>query len=1202
MQRGFTNLTPIYFFSSVREGSGKSSIVANTSIYLCSLSYKVAVIDFDYTSPEKLRRAFPKSIEVKDYQELTELVSSKSPRFQQNFYFTDTNKLSYFPAHQIKTPYELASDTAFRDFFLQLSSTFDYVLINLAPGVKESAVISDLLSKSYLWRGCKPASIIISLPDEKSLLNLDNFIQNNQTVSYQAEENTYFLFNKVPNTSDFQNPSDELLSATDIRSIFTYPLTYIVPFIDEFIEQQARTKAFVTEKNSLIGQYIVGLFRLLNGSASISYLMREANTYQSCISGTLLSRIYPYLEDIQHKVATKLFINPADVNIYVEQNEQNFRIRIRLTSLGQKLLGIRSDIPFYRSVPTVKSEHPSTFEPKNLIDSFRTVSQVDREATYTLSFKSIFTFDDSFYSNPVAKLNPTLPIVPIKNNFPSPILFPQRNEIAEIPTLSNIIGLIGLKKNILFQSHTDIVNKHGVSPVYIPTELPLSFNLEAKIKTRFNSNNRYLTLPPVIKSEIKLTPFYDYIIKNLTPYSIFDIFARDKKFEFSSDFGLRKTNFFFCSDGIHQLPTGKFSLINEDFSSSRIELLVPKEDTSNIASIAIAKYNLNIENKYKIELDSNWSDNTQKQKTDSPKLYEQSSFTFHKPEFNQKNIVWNLQTSAPKFGIYARNVKNEKIMLNHNLFVDTERNLLVSPKTYELDISKQVFKAGFISKTFRPLPSSINLEDVMMEYRYRIQVREEIPDLIFDEKRLKGEEYKPELNTKFEHKYMEPDLLIRRRSTYQKPLMYQIFKLGKLKVSNKVIVNRTDYKVAYNEIFPVIFFPKAIEIPVTRKLRQPVWASEEIKEFNELNPFRIQVSPLKVLRGEVAQYNTELPEHKHRYSKFFEPDFKDLKVSMLVNAPKKPAFAEDYLKYPKLPLIGAENIKSLALDSDIEFRDNSELNIDSTFDSELAPPDIFIEKMRFRTEKFFAYGWNIPSTDIIKFSTDIHMRTPLKIQTIIHHDDKLIIDKIKSDIRPKYPVRVKTLKLINNFTNLNDHKPHYEFTFKLADAKFDLFIPKTTCQNQDNNIIQKPLEQEFISPKLISRYILKKIAAKPPFPKLSRGKFFVIPEKAIDILFKHLLWEFSDATGPTLCEFNSNIPPINNETRIDNFDIKYKFIPIPTNVEFRPHEDITLRLSRVFIRKPYRIQNNHIKDLLALAKAQSAKATELISASSVSNL
>ena len=98
------------------------------------------------------------------------------------------------------------------------------------------------------------------------------------------------------------------------------------------------------------------------------------------------------------------------------------------------------------------------------------------------------------------------------------------------------------------------------------------------------------------------------------------------------------------------------------------------------------------------------------------------------------------------------------------------------------------------------------------------------------------------------------------------------------------------------------------------------------------------------------------------------------------------------------------------------------------------------------------------------------------------------------------------------------------------------------------------------------------------------------------------MWEFSEAAGPALCEFNTKIPSSNKDLSVSSFNVKYKFIPIPTNVEFRIHEDVTLRLNRIFIRKPYRIQNNHIKDLLALAKAQSAKVSELVNSQNVSGM
>ena len=123
---------------------------------------------------------------------------------------------------------------------------------------------------------------------------------------------------------------------------------------------------------------------------------------------------------------------------------------------------------------------------------------------------------------------------------------------------------------------------------------------------------------------------------------------------------------------------------------------------------------------------------------------------------------------------------------------------------------------------------------------------------------------------------------------------------------------------------------------------------------------------------------------------------------------------------------------------------------------------------------------------------------------------------------------------------------------------------------------------------------MKKIAIKLPSPKLGRSRFYVIPEKVSDVLYKHLLWQFSNASGPTFCEYNENILRNDTSNFADEFNVNYKFKPICGEEEFLSHEDITLKLNKAIIRQKYKIQNNHIKDLLALAKAQAAKVSSLI--------
>ena len=80
-------LTPTYFFSSIRKGSGKSVILSNTAVFLNNSGKKVAVIDFESCTPLKLRNSFPDSIVLQEYADLSALLSETSSRYKKAFYF-----------------------------------------------------------------------------------------------------------------------------------------------------------------------------------------------------------------------------------------------------------------------------------------------------------------------------------------------------------------------------------------------------------------------------------------------------------------------------------------------------------------------------------------------------------------------------------------------------------------------------------------------------------------------------------------------------------------------------------------------------------------------------------------------------------------------------------------------------------------------------------------------------------------------------------------------------------------------------------------------------------------------------------------------------------------------------------------------------------------------------------------------------------
>ena len=216
----------------------------------------------------------------------------------------------------------------------------------------------------------------------------------------------------------------------------------------------------------------------------------------------------------------------------------------------------------------------------------------------------------------------------------------------------------------------------------------------------------------------------------------------------------------------------------------------------------------------------------------------------------------------------------------------------------------------------------------------------------------------------------------------------------------------------------------------------------------------------------------------------------------------------------------------------------------------------------------------------------------MKIQSFIHHTFGTIGD-VETHRVSKYPLRIKKLEMVYNVTDLSKCKPVFDYDLQFTQSPLSLFVYNGNCQRLENIIIEKEFEQKYIVPQIVSKYILKKLATKLPSPKLNRSRFYVIPEKASDVLYKHLLWLFSNSSGPTLCEYNDKISQ-NYYDQNDSFNVNYEFTPICGELEFKNHDDLTLKLNKSFVRKVYTIKNNHIRDLLALAKAQAARASELV--------
>ncbi len=536
--------TPVYFFTSIRAGSGKASIVANLSIYLNSLAQKIALIDLDGDTPLKLKNTFPQSINLQTYADLGQLSRSEENRFQKNFYFTETSQISYFPAQKLADPGSLFTDTSLRDFFIQLKASFDLVIINFPAGSQHCQKTSELLSRSHLWRGSRPISLIVSQSDEKSLVALDKMLQQNPAFSYQLQENTCLIFNRVPAAPEEQHLAGNTLSGQELRQIFDQPNSYLIPVCEEFVLQRHQSGATVLKSDSLMHQTISGLNRLLvhNGDNPLKQLSARPNNYQACLDGELLEKLTPYLEKIQLAAAARLFVHPSELQVFLEEGPENFRIRLRISGVNQPLLGINTRIRQEPLCLVVERRSPDAFAQTGLTDENSPVVPSSRATITAIGMRPVYKFPDNFSCQADARLHPQLDLLPEKSPQPSPILFKQQLDLPEVPSLSHVLGFTRRQyRQFQFTPLDKYLVTGSVTHFFLPPEFDLSWSATPFFDEIF-ACNLAACQRGFLNHQIVFSLTYQWPdLRNAGAPLLFDIFARHQSLYLPSSNQIRET-------------------------------------------------------------------------------------------------------------------------------------------------------------------------------------------------------------------------------------------------------------------------------------------------------------------------------------------------------------------------------------------------------------------------------------------------------------------------------------------------------------------------------------------------------------------------------------------------------------------------------------------------------------------------------------
>ncbi|KAF1080702.1 MAG: hypothetical protein GQF41_3112 [Candidatus Rifleibacterium amylolyticum] len=1175
-------LTPVYFFSSIRAGSGKSTMLANLAIYLNNINQRIAIVDLDSDTPLKLKNTFPRSISLQEYPDVSLISQNQDSRYQKNFYFTETSLISYFPAQKLKDASMLFSDTTLRDFFIQITACFDTVMVNFPAGAQHSRQASLLLARQHLWRGKSPVSIIVSQSDEKSLVSLDNLICENPAFYYQLQENTLLLFNRVPATVEDQKLAENTLNSLELRSLFNFPATFVCGINEEFPHQRQLAAPLVLDQNSVIHQTVAGLQRMLTGTVrSLSRaLFEQTNDYQPCLDGQLLEKLSPYLDKIQATSARRLFQHPPDIQVFLEENEGNYRIRIRLTGVKQPLAGIQRKI-------AMQIKHSIRDRLSPAIWQFRRNYELPDQEGFTLkkeraalSVKPVYRFDDRFGSSIDCRLRCNFELKPERGRYPSPILFKPDLEMPEIPSLSEVLGYMRKQfKKCSFAPDKEFA-RPGVTHFFIPPEFDLSTTYSPLFWPEYQGLLQ-LTERKTLQHSIDFCQAGQLLERSLDkPCDLPDVFARNWAIVTESRFEAEVTCKISRNLAAKTLDLGRINhtppILNSGSYLERHDSLpvIRGHEIPPIIYISVSAF---------IGLPNS------RNKPIRAENYEWRDSFFPRPlgyahcELNS-NISCQLvmiaaATKSQQKDYFSFTFSDEVKVYRTAIFAKTE---VETPRRFALD-SGRPDKENYIPWAELRLPETFKLADVMIDHFFAPTVYK-LPH---------NNSFSTEKGTRL-YSFSHPTLF---QNTYSEPVaeaMKKALSLSRAELAHKFSAAGHDY---YN-----LGYRKSKSQPALRdQILKSFYAPEKLKSYRDISS--IQATRTDYLLDERLKKLKFLP-HKPRITEIRTilgrppvlshlPEKRPLLAAAALTSQKLVYRQLSFRKQPEkfsaataphlVQIIPAQN-ESNKMPAGNTYKSDS-LNITAaktTFTVEA--PDLFTLSIRIGSRQIY-HAVSTSLKDRIDINTMIET-TNFDYQ---HVYSEAFVEPVFSNMFPTFadcPLRTRKIELPNSLAfpilaaekEALDHASSLNFqTERSFKADYGIDIPAI-----------RPAYDNL----LMTRQSLPKSASKTwKSLQLTRKHFRPLFPDEIETLYRHLLWSFAakrkqpaafSAASLTRKE-NASLFRTNDAGPLDAANYRDKGL------------SPSARLKQNFLRDAIKVSKLRLKDVMSLARQASEKFSQVTS-------
>ncbi len=434
--------TPFFVIGSVRGGAGKSALLAHLAIFLHGKGRRVALIDSNSGMPLQLRRAVPQSCSVETYADIGELTVEGGSRFRRTFFFTNVDRISFFPAYRLSNPSLLIRDATLRDFFMQLRASFDAVFLNLPPGLEAFIGAEDFL-QGRMPRGCTPpVCVVVSPSDIKSLSALDAMFRTRPALYYALRERLVAIFNRIPRGIEDLSVSNPFLTLSEIREVLKIPVAVGIPHFDDFAAQASDPQPLVLSERSALRAPIAGmsrtLFEIFENQVPLEQ-SGETDGFAPCLERGVLDRVSPHIESIQRVVSRRMFLPPESVHVFVEQMDRRFRFRIRLSGRPKPAFPVPRGIPLLLPDRLAEKPPPAAFGAESL-----TVSAKEPFSPATLLPKiladALYRFDDRFASRTSFSVIPRMSFFWQRHPNLRADSFKFDQTFPDIPTISDILG------------------------------------------------------------------------------------------------------------------------------------------------------------------------------------------------------------------------------------------------------------------------------------------------------------------------------------------------------------------------------------------------------------------------------------------------------------------------------------------------------------------------------------------------------------------------------------------------------------------------------------------------------------------------------------------------------------------------------------------------------------------------------------------